>query len=190
MCFLAKEKPPGTEVPNWALELHRQKTGRAWPYKRSGVIMINHASELIVLESGSMLKHEVPSIYTRPYYREKYNLPERVSYTSWFEMIYSPTRENAVISSFQIPVTEQGDSLLTSRGLSPIFPAVLGHQGFYYFAGSFSENRVPFVSSYFKGIRWIRSFFYNSGDVLDRRAFFWRYYRRLLSSILDQLNDK
>lgn len=179
------------EIPAWALRLHREKTRKAWPYKRSGVILVSDFGQIIVLEGGVTLEHRVPFIQTRPLYQEKYNLPEQVNFTSWFDLVYSPSRRNTILSMFHLPVTELGDSLLAVYGLSPAFPAAFAQgDDFYYFSGSFSENKISYFSSRFLGIQLFRSFFYNSRDVLDTRAFFWEYYRPLVSSILEQAKEQ
>lgn len=179
------------EVPEWALRLHREKTGKAWPYSRSGIILVSTKENIIVLESGSTLAHSVPFIETRPYYQETLNLPARINFTGWFDLVFSPSRKNKVISTFHLPVTESGEALLAENKLSPVFPAVLARDNmFYYFAGSFSEGRIGFPSSYLVGIHWFQSFFYNRRDVLDTRALFWEYYRPLISSILTKTKEK
>jgi len=59
-----------------------------------------------------------------------------------------------------------------------------GQYVFAYFSGDFSDNPIKFTSSYFKGIGLFSFSFYNHFDKADRAGFFWRYYRPLLSGIL------
>ncbi|MCF6237732.1 MAG: hypothetical protein L3J79_02790 [Candidatus Marinimicrobia bacterium] len=188
--FDSLDSTKGAGVPAWIFDLHRKQTGKSWPYIQSGLVLVSSNDDIIILESGSLLERKVPVIQTRPFYQEKFHVPAEVNYISWFDMVFSPTRENTVVSTFHLPVTEAGDSVLAAQGLSPVFPAVLADEGpdyrFYYFAGDFSRNEITPVSAYFKWIHWFQSFLYNSRNVLDTRSFFWQYYRPLTASILKQ----
>ncbi len=178
----------GSGIPAWIFDLQRQKSGKAWPYKRSGMILVNASDDIIVLESGSHLQQKVPWIETRASFAERFNLPEKVNYISWFDIVFASGEENLLAATFHLPVNSAGEALLAAHGLSAVFPAILAHEGedyqFYYFAGDFSDNRTIPMSAYFGGVHWLQTFFYNPRNVLDRRAFFWQYYRPLMTSIL------
>ena len=180
----------GAGIPPWIFDLQRQQSGQAWPYKRSGIILVNANDDLIVLESGQQLLRKVPVIKTRALYAQEFNLPDSVNYISWFDIVYAADDQNELVATLQLPVTAAGDSLLLAHGLGSVFPAILAHVAedyqFYYFAGDFSDNRVVPASAYFKGVHWLQILFYNPDNVLDRRAFFWQYYRPLVSAILER----
>jgi hypothetical protein len=175
-------------IPDWIFELHRKQTRVAWPYSRSGVVLVHSSGKLIVLESGDLLENSVPVLETDTGSQEHYGLPARVPYTFWFDVVYDRGDQNDELALFHLPVTSRGDSVLSRNRLSSVFPAVLAHVGddyqFYYFAGDFSDNPIELASSRFRGIHWFQTFFYNPRNVLDRRGFFWKFYRPLMSTIL------
>jgi hypothetical protein len=181
-------------LPAWIFKLHRKKTGKNWPYTSSGIVLVHNRGDILVLESGDGLQRGVPVVKTPEKFQEKFQVPESVEYTFWFDVVYSKTGVNQTVSVFELPVTEKGDSLLHAYKLNAVFPAVIGHlkedYSFYYFAGDFSDNPVDLTYSRFRGIELFQTFFYNPRDVLDRRAFFWRYYRPLVGSILETAAGK
>ncbi len=185
--FISLDSTANDALPSWVINLYQDKHGPSWPYHDSGVVLVR-GSEILILEYGKELNLETPFIETPPVHCEGFGLPEIVNYPFWFDIVSSPHRENQVISIFHLPVNDRGDSLLTAHGIPKLFPAVLreisGEHPFYYFSGDFSDNPVPQNTAYFKGIAWLQSFFYNSNQADDRREFFWRYYRPLLTSIL------
>ncbi len=138
---------------------------------------------IIVLEEGTHLKNALPLILTDPENCEKYGVPSSVAFNNWFDII-DPLQSN-VISRFQLETTSVGDTLLSSRMLSGVFPAVIQepvNQRIYYFSGDFATNKVIFMTSRIKGFEKLKGILY-SDKPDDTRRFFWLYYKPLINKI-------
>jgi len=185
--FISLDTTANDALPHWVVKLYQDDQGLSWPFKDSGIVLVK-GSEILILEYGTHLDLETPVIETQSVYSEKYGLPESIPYPFWFDIVSSPTRDNQVLSIFHLPVNAEGEKLLRKHGIPTLFPAVLheisDQHRFFYFAGDFSDNPVFPVTAYFKGISWFQSFLYNSNEIDDRRQFFWRYYRPLITTIL------
>ncbi len=185
--FISLDSTANEALPQWVVKLYQDEHGPTWPFHDSGVVLVR-GSEIVILEYGTHLSLEVPFIETQTEYASQYGIAQRVNYPFWFDIVTSPHAENQIVSIFHLPVNERGDSLLTLHKIPSLFPAVLrsgkGEPPFYYFAGDFSDNPVPELTAYFRGVSWFQSFFYNRNQMDDRRQFFWTYYHPLLRSIL------
>jgi hypothetical protein len=110
-------------------------------------------------------------------------VPPSVAFNNWFDII--DPMENNVISQFRLETTTIGDTLLASRMLSSVFPAVVQEpekQRTYYFSGDFASNDVNFWTSRIKGIDKLKGILY-SDKPDDTRRFFWLYYKPLINTI-------
>ena len=176
-------------LPEWVVDLYLKKY-EEWPFWDSGIVLVRGA-DIVILEYGTHLLVETLLIETQDVYAQQYDLPPRVAYPFWFDIVGSPSRENRVVSIFHLPVNEAGAEILEIHDIPEMFPAVLHHPGpgqvYYYFAGDFSDNPVADHTAHFKGIALFQSFFYDRNRADDRRQFFWLYYRPLMRTILAQL---
>jgi hypothetical protein len=55
---------------------------------------------------------------------------------------------------------------------------------FYYFSGDFCDNPISMTTSYFNGIGFFKSMFYDASGPSERSSFFWNFYRPLMNNIL------
>src|SRR5206468_2347672 len=76
-------------------------------------------------------------------------------YIYWFDIVYTDTSINHVLSKFEIDVNERGKNELSANGIPFSFPAISVHSNsdyrFFYFSGDFCDNPIRLISSYFKG---------------------------------------
>jgi len=179
--------------PIWMTSMYRKEYNKPWTFKKPGVVLLSEKN-IIVLEEGTHLKNALPYIITDTANCEKYGVPSSVTFDKWFDII-DPMQSN-VISEFKLETTAVGDTLLTGRNLSSIFPAVIQepvNRRIYYFSGDFASNKITFCTSRLKGFDKLKWFKY-SDKPEDTRRFFWLYYKPLLNAIFtdyyDSLNTK
>jgi len=185
--FVSLDTTDNDVLPSWVTRLYREQHAGAWPFHDDGIVLVDLAENIVILESGTHLKHPVPFIKTFPVHQSTYGLPAEIEYPFWLEIV-SAKEPNQVISYFELPVNARGDSLLQKYRVPRMFPAVIRSTsedyGFYYLAGDFADNPIPPAMAYFKGIHWLNAFFSDPDDLQDRRDFFWLFYRPLVQSIL------
>ncbi len=175
------------DFPEWMLELYRKQYQQAWPFKKSGIVLIQYDSKVVVLENETHLDFEVPYIYTTDYGMKKFHVPYQMNYPYWFEIVQPGN--NRVVSSFRLHVNEKGDSVLTNNFIPFEFPAVLESTTdapHYYFAGDFADNEVKPFLAYFNGISKLAPIWLYNDELSDRRKFFWKFYKPLINSILEE----
>ncbi|TBW28641.1 hypothetical protein [Gramella sp. KN1008] len=183
------------EIPAWLIRNYKNAHGGSWPFKKSGIAFVNDNDQVVILEQDTHLNISMPYIITSEEFQDEFSLPERIKYPFWFDVIVPDENINRAVSRFQISANDKGLAQLKEFGIPSSFPAVLNHSGpdydFFYFSGDFADNPVSFNSSYFKGIGFFKGFFYDKRSVIERRSFFWNYYRPLLTTILDEYyNEK
>jgi hypothetical protein len=177
------------EIPRWMLKKYRHVYKKDWNYNNAGVVLVSNWGDIFVLEDGKELTFQDPMIVS--YKENKYHLPVNIHYPFWFDITY-PTNNNKVLSYYHLKTTEIGDSLLYSRKLSNIFPAVIYSENkkFYYFCGDFSDNTPSLLASYFKGFAPVRRFFNFTANPGERLSFFYKYYDVIVSKILNDYYDE
>lgn len=173
-----------TDLPNWVVRNYKKQNNGQWPFKNGGIVF-NHANETIaVLEEDENLEMPTPIIQTKQEWGAYYNLPEKSPFTYWFDIVSYENKEEIKANYYIFP-TVSGDSILKKHGLPNRFPAIIEQtkpSKFYYFAGDFGDNPINYSSSYFDGISYFKTLFYKN-DYEDRRGFFWKYYKPLVSKI-------
>lgn len=185
--FASLDTLDNPDLPEWIPELYRNQYMKPWSYKKAGIVLVQYDSKIVVLESETHLDFNVPYIYTSSAGMEKYNLPYKVNYPYWFEVILPG--DNIEVARYKIFTNEKGDSVLANNFIPFEFPAILESATdapHYYFAGDFADNHVKPILAYFKGIENVAPWFFYNDDSGDRRKFFWTYYKPLMTSILDQ----
>jgi hypothetical protein len=177
-----------TEIPQWLVDNYKKSHNDQWPFTRSGVAFVNDNNEVVILEEGRHLKIALPFIISNNEAQQSLGLTPEMKYPFWFDVMRPDTTINKVRASFKISVNEKGGAELNKYNIPSVFPAVTSHTGkdydFYYFSGDFSDNPITINSSYFKGIGFFRGFFYDDRQPLERKSFFWNFYRPMLSRIL------
>ncbi|SDR93281.1 hypothetical protein [Gramella sp. MAR_2010_147] len=181
------------EIPNWLVRNYKNTHNGKWPFKKSGIAFVNNRDEVVILENETHLNVDVPYILTNPKFQEAYSLPESIKYPFWFDIVIPNKKTNTVVSSFKIDANSSGLKELEKFGIPSSFPAVTQHvendYTFYYFSGDFADNQVKMTSSYFSGIGYFKGLFYDERNTMERSSFFWKYYRPLLTNILNNYSE-
>ena len=177
------------ELPKWLVRNYQQQHDGQWPFKKSGIAFVRNDDKIVILENETHLNTEFPYIFFNGEAKAHYGLPERIKYIYWFDIMYTDTSINHVLSKFEIDVNESGKKELSANGIPSSFPAISVHINsdyrFFYFSGDFCDNPIRLTSSYFKGSGYFRWLMYNRQDPLERESFFWKVYRPLLTTVLN-----
>lgn len=172
--------------PKWMVRLYQNQYRKTWDFTKSGIILLKNNNRIIVLEDETHLEFDTPFIYTTEHGSENFDLPYKIPFTNWFEIV--ETTGNDVVANFKIQTNEVGDSVLQNFFLPETFPAILQSSGptpYFYFAGDFADNKVPIKTAYFKGIEKLK-FLFIGRDPASETKFYWEYYKPMMTQILDQ----
>ncbi len=176
------------EIPKWLINNYRNQHKGEWPFTKSGIAFVNADDRIEILENETDLNYEQPIIYTNEEGQNHYGLPKQCNYPFWFDIISPDTRFNHTIAKFSIDANNKGKAILTQNGIPTVFPAITVHINkdyrFFYFSADFADNPISFNSSYFKGVPYLKWFMYNNREPLERKAFFWKIYQPLVTTIL------
>jgi hypothetical protein len=177
------------DLPRWALRLYEQQNNTHWRFHTAGIILVHSSNLILVLENEIHLTDEIPRIFTHEQYHSLIETPDGLPYPYWFDITMSGP-SNAVVAEYVLSPNEYGDSLLAKYKIPRVFPAVIEHvqdYKFYYFAGDFADN--PMMNTFwahFKGIIWLKKFFYVKTDLNDRSDFYWEYYLPMMRNIMER----
>ncbi|WP_034886419.1 hypothetical protein [Gillisia sp. JM1] len=178
------------ELPKWLIKNYKKAHNNQWPFKKSGIAFVNDKEQVVILEEDTHLTNPMPQIISTQFAQEHYGLPKEIKYSFWFDVMKPDTNVNQVISSFDIRANKEGIKELNKYGIPNNFPAITMHKdsdySFFYFSGDFSDNPINYNSSYFKGIGYFKGMFYDEDDITERASFFWKYYRPLMNTILEE----
>jgi hypothetical protein len=176
------------EIPAWLIMNYKSQHNYSWQFKNSGIVFVNDNGRVEILENKIDLKEEAPVLLTNETNQERFNIPRKVKYSYWFDVMLT-SHSNNVVSVYQIKTTASGDSILNSINIPNPFPAVIEHYDkdyrFYYFCGDFCDNPIDMIFSNFFGITKFSGMLFSENDLSDRTSFFWLYYQPLVSGILD-----
>ncbi|MFW6327071.1 MAG: hypothetical protein ACOC2F_02045 [Bacteroidota bacterium] len=175
-------------LPKWMIRLYQKTHAGAWPFKADGIILVKGGESIVVLESETHLNSSHPLLLTTPEYIEDYNLPERIRFDKWFQVI-EPKTGYDTIANLGFDVNDLGLRELEIHRLNPEFPLVfkrITDGPFIYLAGDFSNNRLPYSTFRFWGIEFFERMF--TSKKYGQSAFFWNYYIPLMEGILDDLS--
>lgn len=190
--FTSLDTLKNPELPNWVIDLYKKQHGNSWPFKNPGIVLVHEDETIAILEDQTHLTEEVPYINSFKAAREKYDIPDKVIYPFWFDITYAPSKD--VISYYELKTNVRGDSVLKKHGIPKYFPAAIAHEGgykFYYFSGDFSDNPIEInYMAKLRGIKALRYFLYDKSDKSDRNRFFWLYYNRIISRVLNDYYDE
>ena len=177
------------ELPRWAIQVYERQQKMLWPFHKSGIVLIHSSDTIVVLENGSHLEKEIPIIITTADAQAQFRVSEEQPYSFWFDITLTGPA-NEVPAQYVLAVNPTGDSILARYRIPSRFPALIRQKDahrYYYFAGDFADN--PILDNWwahFKGITWLKSFFYTKEDLSERKRFFWEYYLPMMSSILNE----
>ncbi len=180
------------EMPIWMVKNYNKANKVKWPFKKSGIVFVSDGDQVVVLEDSIHLKNAMPYIVSTSEGQKEFGLPEKMKYPFWFDIILPNEQSNKVVAKFSLNLKSTGRAELKRFGIPESFPAVL-HQNtaqpkFYYFSGDFCDNPISLTSSYFKGIGFFKFLFYNTEDPMERKSFFWNFYKPLMDNILEKEN--
>lgn len=171
-------------VPGWMPALYRKQYLEPWTFTKPGVVLLKENS-IIVLEEGKHLATALPLITTSETAAARLSVAQAVTFVNSFDVI-NPG-QNDVISYFNLRTTPAGDTLLAVNDLKASFPAVVqepGNGNTYYFSGDFSNNKIPFWTSRFKGMDKMNRLLYTDNPE-DSERFFWLYYKPLIKGLFN-----
>ena len=176
------------DIPNWMRRLHRRYYKKPFAYPDiPGLVLVHETERILILQAGVDLDYEIPILHTSDSLAKRYGLPEFIRYPYWFDINFAKDTNN-VYATYKIHTNARGDSILGSQSLPSEFPAILADHKEnlrWYFCGDWADSPTPFGLSYFKGVQFLRKFFYNNRDELDRKKFFWEFYEPLISGIFE-----
>lgn len=180
------------ELPKWLKKNYTEQNGGRWPFKRSGIIFVRTDEKIVILEQKTHLNLDVPLIETNPKFRDRYDLPKNMKFHYWFDIIGASDSLD-VLATYKIDVNEAGKKVLEKNLIPTHFPAVVKSKSskysFYYFAGDFSDIDISLSNTKFASIAAVNQAFVRiEGE--GRSAFFWRFYRPLVSSIISEYYTK
>jgi hypothetical protein len=178
------------ELPRWLVNNYLTQNNHQWPFTKAGIAFVSDKDEVVIVEEKTQLNNALPHIITAAAAQSAYHLPEKIKYSFWFDVMNCDSSINQSIAHFTIDANDNGKKLLSAHNIPSVFPAVIRHTAsdynFYYFCADFCDNPVTLTSSNFKGISFFKSFFYNETDAMERKSFFWNYYRPLVTTILSE----
>ncbi len=178
-----------TELPKWLVNNYKNQHAGQWPFRNAGIAFVNDVDQVVVIEEKTHLTDAMTYIQSNDYGQKKLGLPEQIKYPFWFDIMQPDAAVNNTIAEFTLAVNTTGAAELTKNNIPSHFPAITMHKGsdyqFYYFSGDFCDNPVSLGTSYFKGIRLFRSYFYKNDKPGERASFFWNFYQPLMASILN-----
>lgn len=178
------------DFPAWITDMYRKQYMQPWTYKNGGIVLVKENKEVVVLEDEDELLMGRPVIFTEEKYQEAYNLPFKMAFSRWFDIV--ETDDENVVSEYRIMTSERGDSLLAVNFIPDKFPAIIKNVdsgNAYYFAGDFATNDIPAWTSRFKHPIDQFGFLFYDEVAQDDRAFFWLFYKPLMKSILNTYYD-
>ena len=170
------------DFPVWMTQLYRKEHHKPWNFTKGGIVLLSQKS-IIVLEEGTHLSGTMPIIVSDTATCDKFGVIGNVAFDDWFDIITPVSCK--VISTYHLPTTSMGDSLLAEYELPNVFPAVTQETTVptvYYFAGNFAYSDKPMWTAKFRGIEMLKRFFYTDKED-DPRRFFWLYYKPLVNTI-------
>jgi len=173
------------DLPGWVVDIYKKRHNGEWPFTGSGIVLVNElGQQVVVLEAGKHLDISVPEIQTTEFGLEQYELPEKVPYPAWFD-IMDPV-SNQSVAEYKIHITIEGKAMLDEFGLPSRFPAIIqssGNSPFLYLAGNYSSYPVRVYNAKLQGIRTFEKIFYTNKEY-SLSKFYWTFYVPLLSQVL------
>ncbi len=190
--FYSLDTTVNKEIPIWVTVDYKRQHNNRWPFRKSGIVLVHDKGRIEILEYKKDLAEETPYIISNNLSQSRFNIPGKVKYSYWFDVMLT-RQTNNVVSVYRIFTNVRGDSILKSIDIPNPFPAVIEHYDndykFYYFSGDFCDNPIDYFLAKFAGVTKFRWFMYSSNDATERKSFFWLYYEPLVSTILKNFYD-
>jgi hypothetical protein len=161
-----------------------------WNFEGPGLVFINqNQKRIVVLPSNLFMDAKYPVIISSPEMCEFYQIPDKVAFTGWFDVMYPG--KNTVVSSFNMMLNNEGRDILMRNGLESEFPAVIKSQkaNLFLFTGDFSKQDFLYSPSRISGVNNIIHAI-SSRAVNKPSRFIHTYYEPLMSTILIDFYDE
>jgi len=178
------------QVPQWIISKYNAENEKPWPFKNAGIVYHNVNGNLVVLESTIHLSNPLPEVSTKLDFINKFDLPNKIAYTGWFNIIET-SEVNQTIADINVYPNSMGIKKLNKAGIPLSSPFIIHHYLdylFYYFAGDVSDVGVPYYTYPFVVNKKMERLFY-SKDADDPKKFFWAYYKNIMAGILNNYYD-
>lgn len=177
------------DLPKWLTRDYMRDHHGKWGFHKSGMAFVSNDEQVVVLEDSTHLTDPVPHIITMGYGQKQLDLPARMKYSFWFDIIEPDLSVNHALARYELGLNAKGIAELKKYNIPATFPAIIMHKDkdyqFYYFSGDFSDNPIGMATSYFKGVGFFKWMFYNTDDASERKSFFWDFYRPMMNVILE-----
>lgn len=177
------------ELPRWLVRGYMQQHGGEWPFEGPGLAFVHESERIEVFdEDFGTINDPMPVLEVSEAFSDQYGTVTAVDYPYWFEVTFPRKFTDAQsLGKFVINTTAKGDTMLASMGIPNVFPSIIrSRQGkTWYFCADFADNLVPYGASYFKKIHWLGGLLYSPAP-LDRKKFFWSFYRPFMTKILEE----
>jgi len=187
--FSSLDTTINTELPKWVITNYRNQHTGQWPFHNPGIAFVNDSDQVVVVEEKTHLTDAITYIQSNDYGQKKLGLPQQIKYPFWFDIMQPDAAINKIISEFVIEANAAGKAELAKNNIPIRFPAITMHKEsdyqFYYFSGDFCDNQISMGTSYFKGIRLFKSYFYKNNKPGERASFFWNFYQPLMTNIVN-----
>jgi hypothetical protein len=173
------------EIPRWIISTYEKTNDGKWPFKKGGIVFLKGNTQSVVLEEGKHLNMPMPQIETSGDMAARFNVPDHVSFTNWFEL-YSAGPNYKSISNFSLKVNSEGASILEMNGIPAKFPAIFldKNEKIFFFTGDFSNHKIAYNTYWIPG--WLslnqKSFFHDESD-----SFLWNFYYPFMSNLFKEV---
>jgi hypothetical protein len=178
------------ELPVWMVKNYKAANSNKWSFKKAGIVFVSDNDQVVVLEDSTHLSNPMPYIVSTTGAQADLGLPDKIKYPFWFDVIIPNEVVNKIDAKFSLSLKQNGIAELKKFGIPASFPAVLKQNAtqpkFYYFSGDFCDNPISLTSSYFKGISFFKFLLYDTQDPMERKSFFWNFYKPLITNILNK----
>ncbi len=176
------------EIPRWIINTYEKTNDGKWPFKKGGIVLLKGSSQTVILEEGNHLDIAMPQIESSKEICSRFNIPDHVSFTNWFEL-YTAGPDYKSISDFSLKVNSEGASLLERNGIPANFPAILVNKNekVFFFTGDFANQKIAYNTYWIAG--WLpikqNSFFHKESS-----SFLWNFYLPFMSSLFKEIQKK
>jgi len=172
------------ETPPWILDIY----GENWDYSGSGVLLYNTDDEVVVLREGIELGPGRMTFSFTEKGTAVLELSGSIEYRLLFD-ITEPLGGTEVLATYSLDVSEKGKQLLERFGLPSSFPAIqlkqtANHRA-YYLGGNWAYSQRTLKLFRLKGLSSLLE-----AVASGERAFFWKFYMPMLTSIFDEARQR
>lgn len=180
----------GAEVPEWIIENY-ERDAEDWPFTGGGFVLVEDESGEIVVLSEERGDIESAGLHVKftDSGQTAFDLKESPSFDYWFD-INEAQGQTEVLAEYEWSLGEQGQAVLSDRGIPSDFPAIMrkpvNESEVYYFAGDFVDiEDVPSLYQY-GGLAKMRQYMpFNGND-----SFYWKTYVPMMEKILADSSSK